>query len=44
MILGSVVSAGQEACDQQLEALGRELTEAIERAKNLARSCKIGNY
>jgi hypothetical protein len=32
-----------EASDQ-LEALGRELSDSIKRAKTLAISCKIGHY
>ena len=30
--------------DRQLHALSQELTEAIEQAKAVVRSCKIGNY
>jgi hypothetical protein len=33
-----------EAMDQQLEKMAAELSANIQKAKALAKSCKIGNY
>jgi hypothetical protein len=44
MLLTNLEEHQQEHFDAELTSLSRELSQTIEKAKALARSCKLGHY